>query len=153
MCKASSSARKTREAQKGDRTCLGHTPHGFPRFMRPEDVSSETVTCPKTGQQMRISNIPFSAQQEHRISETITATFVEDIGDADDKLFLEDGRLIDFFFLIWGQSKPGETEMIEMLDMLCASERQRILDAIAGRSRRERTYIEGRSVPSLRADT
>ena len=137
MCKASIDALNTRDAQKGDVTDLGYSPHGFPQFERPEDVAKNsvetTVTCAKTGQKMIILNIPPAAQEQLQIDDTLTAIFVEDIGDVPDKIFLEDGRLIDLMDICRAQTAMGEVQ-VTMLEMIDEIEREHMLDVIAGRS-------------------
>ncbi|MDA8597194.1 hypothetical protein N9L26_02550 [Candidatus Pacebacteria bacterium] len=137
MCKASVDALSTRDAEKGDVTNLGYSPHGFPQFERPQDVAHDnaetTVTCAITGQKMMISNIPPAAQEDLQIDDTITAIFVEDTGDVPDKIFLEDGRLIDLSEICWAQTTPGEVQ-VTMLEMINATERKKVLDQIAGRA-------------------
>jgi hypothetical protein len=137
MCKASIDARKTRDAKKGDVTMLTYSPHGFPQFERPEDVAEDsvetTVTCAITGQKMTISNIPPVAQEDLQIDDTITAIFVEDTGNMPDKIFLEDGGLIDLTDILWEQTTLGEVQ-VTMLEMIDAAERKKVLDQIAGRA-------------------
>lgn len=130
MCKASIDAQHTRPAQRGDVTHLAYSTYGLPMFVRPEDGTgpNAAVTCAVTGQKMRISNIPESAQKLLKIGETVNAIFVEDAGDVPDKIYLDDGRLVDLHPIVY------EQVVVDMLEIVDENERQSMLDAIAGRS-------------------
>ncbi len=135
MCKASVEAPLTRDAEKGDVTRLGFSPHGFPQFERIEDqkYGAGMVTCALTGQKLKFEHLPRQAQQKYGVPASFTAVFIEDAGDVPDKIFLEDGRLIDLGDFVW-EDGIQEDVVVTMLEMLSAKERKTVLDAIAGRS-------------------
>jgi len=148
MCKASVEALLTRGAEQGDVTRLGYSRHGFPQFERREDQKLATgmVTCALTGQKLMFERLPSPVQQKYSLPEHFVAVFVEDVGDVPDKIFLEDGRLIDLGELVW-EDGVQEDVVVTMLEMLTADEREVMLDAIAGRANPK--VVEDNSLPAF----
>lgn len=132
MCKASITAKSTRDAEQGDVTFLDYSGHGLPQFVRDGDgVGVEAcVTCPKIGRKMRFYGIPKQAQHDLNIGESIEGIFIEEEDDHCDLLF-HDNRLLDIGTILHSRDND-DVVTVEMLDMTDNAELRNVIQRIGG---------------------